>query len=71
MKWTKQHPTKEGFYWFRDEIRTEVFLVQNLLEGMSYYDIDLGKWRLLGETLLETEWSDKPIKEPKYEVDKT
>lgn len=64
MKWTKAYPTKEGFYWFRDELRTEVFLVQNRQEGMSYFDIDLDEWRLLGQTFLETEWSDGPINEP-------
>jgi len=65
MKWTRSYPTKEGFYWYKDEIRTEVFLVQNLIEGMSYFDIDLGEWRRQSETLLEVEWSSEPIKEPK------
>lgn len=67
MRWTKNYPTKEGFYWFRDEMRTEVFLVQKLQEGLSYFDIDLDEWRLLGQTFLETEWSSEPINEPQEE----
>ena len=58
MKWTSKHPTKPGFYWFRDSSRAVVLEVrESFIKGhmlawdwqggrLSQYDIGTyqGKW---------------------------
>ena len=66
MKWTKKHPTKPGFYWYRDGQRAVVLEVREsfVMGKMLVWDWQQGWLGQYDITPYQGEWYG-PLKEPK------
>ena len=66
MKWTIKHPTKPGFYWYRDEHRAVVLEVrESFAKGkLLAWDWQQGRLSQYDIATYTGEWYG-PLKEPK------
>jgi hypothetical protein len=66
MKWTTKHPSKAGFYWYREEHRAVVLeVMEGLIKGHWFvWDWQQGRLAQYPITEYSGEWYG-PLKEPR------
>jgi hypothetical protein len=73
LKWTKEKPTGQGYYWFRERNRASEFdnktkpIIVYIAWLINHWEVCLSPDRPLVELSHfgeDSEWSDSPIEEP-------
>jgi hypothetical protein len=69
MKWTKQKPTKEGYYWYKDGLCNDPVIGKvEKSDGELYFDDGVELQFVVGKGIEKEKrcfWSDESIEEPK------